>query len=436
MILPIEFTQNIERDYSPQNAQKILEVYENIEQHPVYHSIRLNHKKVTEIILGSNLELKTQLDSLLSKAEKIPWTENGYYLPQKPDYSCEPLYEMGIYYPQESSSMILEWFIRELQKPDQLLSHKNGLKVLDLCAAPGGKSLILADLLNLAIGDCLISNEVNPHRNRNLQDVVNKWETNNIIITRNKSTSFEKFDEFFDCILVDAPCSGEGMFRKSPETINEWSLKNIDINVRRQKEILHSAVCALAVDGALIYSTCTLNKEENEEIIAWLEESYNMEVVIFENLPTDKKHNFIQNKQGCYHLIHPFVQGEGLFISVLQKIAPLKLNYQKKQEENLIWTKLKGRKLNNNPKSTSWQREVPIIHYENNEQIIHAWQREYPKIAWDSFNLVRLDEISYILIPKTLKEMYQIINDNLTITRSPIELGTIYRRDIKTLKKI
>ena len=435
MILPADFINNIKRDYKPLDAEKILESYQSIEnksdqssKYPIRHSIRLNQKKVSKL----DNEQKSLLDDLLIDSESIPWSKNGHYLKERPDYSIEPLYKLGVYYPQESSSMILEWFFRELQKN---LLFKKELKILDLCSAPGGKSLILADLLELESGDCLISNEINPHRNKNLREVVSSWETNNIIITKNKPTSFEKMNEFFDYVIVDAPCSGEGMFRKNPETIAEWSLKNVEINARRQREILHSAACTLSVSGILVYSTCTLNKQENEEIAEWLESNYDMEVIEFENLPNDQTHQIIETKKGCYHLINPFVQGEGLFVVTMQKKSSLKIDHKKRQEENQIWAKLKGRKLNNNPKSTSWQKEAPIIHYENNQQIIHAWQAEYPNLEWSVYNLTRLDEIDYILIPKTLKSMYEIINDNLSITRSPVELGTLYRRDIKTLKK-
>ena len=274
--------------------------------------------------------------------EKIPWCKTGYYLDQRPSFTLDPLFHAGCYYVQDASSMFLEQVFIQTG-----LSEKK-LLVLDACAAPGGKSTHLASLMEK--GSLLISNEVIGSRIPVLNENIIKWGNPDVIITNNDPSSFTYLENLFDVILVDAPCSGEGLFRKDPSALEEWSEVNCEINAARQKRILASLLPSLKPDGVLIYSTCTYNPAENELNMRWLLENQGME-----SIPLDVKSDWgitvIKDKGTGYAFYPHRTKGEGLFISVMRKksesYAPLKLKYkssnyfpiQKKSDELHSWIK-------------------------------------------------------------------------------------------------
>lgn len=189
----------------------------------------------------------------------IPWVPNGYYLPERPKFYLDPLIYAGAYYVQEASSMFYA-LADEFEGRD--------LKILDLCAAPGGKSTLIASLMSE--NSLLVSNEIVGSRARILEENISRWGHPNCVVTNNRPADFSQLKGFFDLILVDAPCSGEGMFRKDPDVIGHWNQRAVKEAARRQKEILEAVTPALALGGRLLYSTCTYNRDENEEILAWL----------------------------------------------------------------------------------------------------------------------------------------------------------------------
>ena len=208
--------------------------------------------------------------------EKIPWAEGGYYysdteLFENKSSEAKPVirpgksiyHEAGAFYIQEPSAMVVA----------KLANVKPGEKVLDLCAAPGGKSTALGDMLR---GEgILVSNEIHPSRAKILSENIERMGISNALVlneTPEKISSL--FPEFFDCVVVDAPCSGEGMFRKEEAALREWSLKNVEMCAARQKDILREAVKCVAPGGRLIYSTCTFAPAEDEENIAWFLSEY------------------------------------------------------------------------------------------------------------------------------------------------------------------
>ena len=190
--------------------------------------------------------------------QDILWCNLGYSLESRPEFVLDPLYHAGCYYPQESSSMFITQFLLDLDpnKP---------LKVLDLCAAPGGKSTLL--LSYLPKDSLLVSNEIDPLRARILKDNLIRFGSASSVVTSNKVEDFAPFHEFFDLILVDAPCSGEGMMAKEDEAIRQWSPELIASCARTQKQITNHIWNCLAVGGRMIYSTCTYNRQENEEVV-------------------------------------------------------------------------------------------------------------------------------------------------------------------------
>jgi 16S rRNA C967 or C1407 C5-methylase (RsmB/RsmF family)/NOL1/NOP2/fmu family ribosome biogenesis protein len=253
--------------------------------------------------------LKRPLDPALLPAEdgRVPWHPEAYYLPQRPVFTTDPLFQAGAYYVQEASSMFLHEALRQtgrLGKP---------LKVLDLCAAPGGKTTLLYD----AVEASLTANEIVPNRAAILRENLEKWGVPNAAVTCADPAAYEGLAEWFDLVVVDAPCSGEGMFRKDPDAIKEWSPENVEICVARQSRILDIAKTVLAPGGLLLYSTCTYNPHENEnQMKAALGTDANyrhipLEINGFEGIVTCEP--------GLRFMPHR-VRGEGFYLAVFEKL--------------------------------------------------------------------------------------------------------------------
>lgn len=242
----------------------------------------------------------------------IPWTRHGKYLDARPSFTFDPLFHLGYYYVQESSSMFIDYVLSSIKKEISLD------RVLDLCAAPGGKSTIVLD--HLASDQFLISNELIPQRNSVLRENLTKWGYPNFLITENKPADFKSLPNYFDCILLDAPCSGEGLFRKDKNARDEWSLGVANMCSERQYDIFKSIWSSLKDGGIMIYSTCTYNPEENELLL----EKLLSDGFEFESINIDVKEEWnidiIQtlNIKGYRFLPHK-VKGEGFFCSVLRK---------------------------------------------------------------------------------------------------------------------
>ncbi len=242
--------------------------------------------------------------------ERVMWEPDGYYLPGRPSFTPDPLFHAGAYYPQESSSM----FAGELFR--QLAGGMAGLRVLDLCGAPGGKSTHLSSILPK--DGLLVSNEVIRSRAAVLAEVVTKWGLGNTIVTQGDPARFAGLPGFFDVVVVDAPCSGEGMFR-SEAAVREWSVQNASLCSERQRRIVMDAWPALKPGGILIYSTCTFNPAENEENIAWIRDNTEAESLTV-TLPEGSTVMPVSHKGITGYGFHPGrVKGDGFFIAALRK---------------------------------------------------------------------------------------------------------------------
>lgn len=249
--------------------------------------------------------------------EKIPWAREGYYYEEQARPGKHPLHEAGAYYIQEPSAMAAA----------ELLNPKPGEIILDLCAAPGGKTTQIAGRMNQA--GLLVSNEIHPARAKILSQNVERMGIGNVVVTNEDSrTLLDHFPEFFDKILVDAPCSGEGMFRKDQQARQEWSPENVRLCARRQAELLDHAAGMLKKGGRLVYSTCTFSPEENEgSIQAFLKQHH--EFVPEEEVPDG--FSFFGHgrpewiEAGTPKLSKTFriwphkTKGEGHFLAVLRK---------------------------------------------------------------------------------------------------------------------
>lgn len=248
----------------------------------------------------------------------VPWTQTGYYLPERPLFTLDPLLHAGAYYVQEASSMFLEQALR------QTLDLQSDLRVLDLCGAPGGKSTHLASLLSP--GSLLVSNEVIKSRANILAENVAKWGSGNAIVTSNDPRDFSRLTSFFDVMVVDAPCSGEGMFRKDPGAVGEWSEENVNLCAQRQQRILMDVWEALKPGGLLVYSTCTWNEQENEQNIAWLAGQEGAQSVSLQLQPDWGIEQTEQQGVSGYRFYPHRTRGEGFFLAVLRKAGEAEIN--------------------------------------------------------------------------------------------------------------
>lgn len=254
MNLPIEFEKKM-KAFLGNEWDDFLYSYDNNR----FQALRFNTLKVQ-----SQEERMRILKTLkISSEKKVSWANEAYYFDENVRPGKHPYHEMGLYYIQEPSAM----------SAAALLAPKPGMRVLDLCAAPGGKSTQLATYL----GDSglLVSNEINTQRSRILSQNIERMGIKNAIVTNEDSFVLAShFPGFFNAIQVDAPCSGEGMFRKLPEAIEQWSMENVAICAERQKEILDNAAVMLKPGGVIVYSTCTFSKEENEDVIEYFLERH------------------------------------------------------------------------------------------------------------------------------------------------------------------
>lgn len=259
----------------------------------------------TSIRLNPNKEL------LKFPLAPVPWSDEGYYLEERPIFTLDPLFHTGTYYVQEASSMFLGHVF------NSLLPDNKEPKVLDLCGAPGGKSTLLASFL--PDDGLLVANEVIRSRANILVENVQKWGDHRVVVSHNDPRDFAALEGFFDVMVVDAPCSGEGLFRRDPKAADEWSPANVRLCVERQRRILMDSWGALKPGGILIYSTCTYNLEENEENMAWLASEVDTESL---EVPIDPSWMITETElKGIkgYRFYPHKTKGEGLFMAALKK---------------------------------------------------------------------------------------------------------------------
>ncbi len=242
----------------------------------------------------------------------VPWCEQGYYLKERPFFTFDPLLHAGAYYVQEASSMFV-W-----QALKQLVPDQAGKKVLDLCAAPGGKSTILASYFKEGL---VVANEVIKNRASILVENMSKWGAAAVVVTNNDPSHFQSLPGYFDLILADAPCSGSGLFRKDIAAVEHWSEDNVTLCSQRQQRILADILPALKENGILLYSTCSYSELENEWIADWLVAEMGMKSLSLE-LPSEWGIvNTVSAREAAfgYRFYPNLLKGEGFFLAAFQK---------------------------------------------------------------------------------------------------------------------
>ena len=338
---------------------------------PAPTSIRMNKKKPQPSTFNAQLSMPNP------QLTPVPWCDTGFYLDERPSFTFDPLFHAGCYYVQEASSMFLSHVLKEYVK--------ESVVALDLCAAPGGKSTLA--LSELPEGSLLIANEVVRQRANILAENIIKWGNPNCIVTNNYAEDFQEFGNLFDLIICDAPCSGEGMFRKDPDSIGEWSLANVDTCWRRQRDIVQNIWHTLKEGGIFIYSTCTYNPYEDEENVAWIAQTLGAEVLSCQPHPawglTETNTHFYPHR----------IKGEGFFISVLRKTS-----------------EAEGRRKGKGGKDNKSATKVPAE--------LKGWLSES-----QDFTIMEDKEV-FIAFPSQHLELYQQAKQTLKVIHAGIELAS------------
>lgn len=352
-MLPPPFERQMQKLLNPGEFAAFLAAL----QEPPPVSIRLNPFKTVDdgrsTVDGANIP-----STVHRQPSTVPWHPLGFYLPKRPVFTLDPRFHAGAYYVQEASSMFLYEALR------QTVDFSKPLKILDLCAAPGGKSTLVADLLNLAPGlsqppatqeGLLVANEVIRSRVGVLRENLEKWGVPNTAVTNAEAEEFAALEGFFDVVVADAPCSGEGLFRKDPGALREWSPANVELCSGRQRRILKDIAAVLKPGGILAYSTCTYNSSENEENVEWMTKNFDFERLTLK-IPADWG---IVESDGGYRFFPHRLRGEGLFIAVFRK----KEDELKKQNVSSAFKNIKPLSKNLIPDAARWLDEKMDVHF-------------------------------------------------------------------------
>lgn len=360
-----------------------------------FKAVHQSGEQVTSVRLNPNKILNIRSSILNFQQERVPWASNGYYLPERPSFTLDPLFHAGAYYVQEASSMFLEEVLK------QTVDLSQPLKILDLCAAPGGKSTLIQSLISKE--SLLISNELIKSRANVLAENITKWGAANVIVTNNDPSNFQRLENYFDVIVVDAPCSGSGLFRKDPAAIEEWSENNVQLCSQRQQRILSDIMPALKDGGVLIYSTCSYSTVENENICDWIANELKVESL---KLKVDESWGIIateSEKHGMhgYRFYPDKLKGEGFFIAAFRKKGSGSGN------------RLVGKTKNRSEKISTKEMETLKPYVRDIEELCFIKQKE-----------------EIIAMPLHLEKELAVIQSALYIKKAGVKLGSIIRNEL------
>ena len=337
----------------------------------------------------------------------IGWNpDDGVYLVERPNFTLDPLLHAGCYYVQEASSQFVTHVLRSLVKEP--------VTALDLCAAPGGKSTAMLSVL--PEGSQLVSNEIDRRRARILSENITKWGYPNVSVTCNAPADFRKLVHQFDLILADVPCSGEGMFRKDAGAVSDWSPQKVNACVALQREILDTIWPTLKPGGIMVYSTCTFNVHEDEEMLAYICEELGAEALEIPTVDTWHIHPPIVGQRPCYRFMPHFTEGEGLFMAAVRKRENNTEPYASRKPDNK--RKGSGKTLGKNDRSKpafDLKKAAPTL---------------LSQLDCEA-TLELTAEGTLRAIPTGHKALHDaLVGQGLYLLQSGIEMGTIKGRDI------
>lgn len=330
-------------------------------------------------------------------AEPVPWCRDGYYLPERPQFTFDPAFHGGAYYVQEAGSQFVDRLLACCCDP-------KGLRVLDLCAAPGGKTTLYASLAGPE--GLVVANEIDRQRARALADNVRKWGTGNVLVTVNDPADVALRGGGFDLVAVDAPCSGEGMFRKDWNARLEWSEGGVRICARRQAEILREGWRALRPGGTLFYSTCTFARAEDEELLASFAGEYGAELAEAPAVDTDPSWGVARGRVGAFRTFRFYPhrsRGEGFFAAVVRKCPDAA----------------------DVPRAPKGRRSLFVPATRNETAELARWVRDPGRMRF-----VRLNETFYAL-PEAQADAVCGLSERLAAVASGVELGQLFGGRLK-----
>ena len=336
------------------------------------------------------------------EGEPIPWATSGMYLKNRPTFTFDPLFHAGCYYVQEASSMFVERVLQEyVHEP---------VVMLDLCAAPGGKSTLCRSAL--PEGSLLVANEVMRNRSQILAENLIKWGHPEVVVTNNDPADFTELTHLFDVILTDVPCSGEGMFRKDQVAVEEWSLENVDICWQRQRRILTDIWPSLKPGGFLIYSTCTFNREEDEDNVAWIAKELGAEIL---PVPIEDSWGITGNLVGGEFPVYRFLphktKGEGFFLAVLRK-------QEGECEETLS-------RFSKSPSRMDKKKKG-----KDNKQPLVVPKEAKEWLASVSDSSLAMKDTQVVAFPKAYQDEYALLQQTLKVIHAGITLGEVKGKDL------
>ena len=307
MELPRTFVERVLRDLGTTEGEALCRALDG----EACVSIRVNPAKA-EGLRGEQPARVSEVLPMLTAAGRVPWCADGFLLAGRPSFTFDSDFHAGAYYVQEAASQFVGCLLQGVPT--------SGARILDLCAAPGGKTTLYASLVGR--GGLVVANEIDRRRAQVLADNVRKWGTGNVAVTTCEPRQLGDFEAWFDMVAVDAPCSGEGMFRKDAQARAEWSEGNVKLCAARQDGILREAWRALKPGGRLIYSTCTFNRDEDEgaleRMLAWAGD----EVAEAEDMAVDGAWGIVCGRVGAFrtYRFYPYrARGEGFFAAVACK---------------------------------------------------------------------------------------------------------------------
>ena len=342
-------------------------------------SIRLNPAKPAEVWSG----------------ESVGWCAMGRYLAERPSFTLDPLQHAGAYYVQEASSQFVAHLLSDI--------NMEGKRVLDMCAAPGGKTTIYSTLVGRS--GLVVANDINRSRALALSDNVQRWGMGNVLVTCTEPRHIGAFEEWFDVVAVDAPCSGEGMFRKMEEARSEWSPSSVGVCASRQREILTEAMRVLRPGGTLIYSTCTFNPTEDEGIVEWLMEEYGDELVAADRVATPDEWGVVRSDIGAFQAFHFYphkARGEGFFAAVVRKKDGAQRRAMPKSRRKVF---------------------TPLTAAERSE--VGRWVDDASRMAFR-----RIGDMIYGYDQDVVADV-EVLSDSLSVIYSGVSMGQIFKGKLK-----
>lgn len=368
-----------------------------------FEEVHLSGEQVTSLRLNpgkwESLTSEQRANGMISRKIEgclpVPWSSYGYYLPERPSFIHDPHFHAGLYYVQEASGMFLEQAIR------QSLDINKSYRVLDLCAAPGGKSTLLQSIFPHE--SLLVSNEVIKTRVSILLENIIKWGPGNVVVTNNDPSDFAHLANFFDVMVIDAPCSGSGLFRRDQTAIAEWSEANVKLCSQRQQRILAEAWPALKQEGLLVYCTCSYSMEENETIVDWILDQFECESIRLNLQPDWNILETVSTKHRSYgYRFYPYLlKGEGFFLACLRK----------KEGSSFFFPKMK---------KTTW------------ESVSSSLEKEFGQYLNTSLFPMKFSKQSDLVyaVPANRMNDLNLLHQNLYLKKAGILLGKLLFKEL------